>query len=127
MNGLTYFLAGASLGMIVFQSALLTPLVFKQLTGDIRGAFLRSLFPRFFLVLAGLGFAITAYSLAVGSYLDGALGGAVVALALLACAILPATNRARDEGRTGTFKQLHLASVVLTLTIGVIDLLLLMI
>ena len=127
MNGLTYFLAGASLGVIVFQSALLTPLVFKQLAGDIRGSFLRSLFPRFFLVIAGLGLAITANSLAVGSYLDSTLGGAVVILALLAYAIIPATNRARDEGRTGAFKQFHLASVMLTLTIGVIDLLLLMI
>jgi hypothetical protein len=44
-------------------------------------------------------------------------------LALVAYVLIPSTNRARDEGRTTTFKCLHLASVLLTLGIGITNLL----
>ena len=116
---LTILLAGASLGIIVFQSAVLAPLVFTQLKDGSSGPFLRALFPRFFLILAALGLAM-ALSSYLGDFARGAVLGCVaLVLALIAYALIPGTNRARDEGRTTVFKRLHLASVLLTRAIGV--------
>ena len=125
MIELAILLAGASLGIIVFQSAVLAPLVFSQLKGGSSGPFLRALFPRFFLILAGLNLA-TALSSYFGDFSRGAILGCIaLALALVAYALIPGTNRARDEGRTAAFKRLHLASVLLTVGIGVTNLLIL--
>ena len=121
MTELTYLLAGVSLGIIVFQSAVVAPLVFTQLKNGASGAFLRALFPRFFLILAGLGLAMGITSQLAGFTAGAILGGLALGFALLAYALIPPTNRARNEGRTDSFKRLHLASVLLTLAIGVVD------
>ena len=124
MNELAFLLAGASLGIIVFQSAVLAPLVFTQLKDGSSGPFLRALFPRFFLILAalGLGSALASY---FGDFDRGVVQGVIaLILALIAYALIPSTNRARDEGRKKAFKALHLASVLLTLGIGISTLLL---
>ncbi len=121
MTELTYLLAGVSLGIIVFQSAVVAPLVFTQLKNGASGAFLRTLFPRFFLILAGLGLAMGITSQLAGFTAGAILGGLALGFALLAYALIPPTNRARNEGRTDSFKRLHLASVLLTLAIGVVD------
>lgn len=123
MIELAILLAGASLGIIVFQSAVLAPLVFSQLKDGSSGPFLRALFPRFFLILAGLSLS-TALSSYFGDFSRGVILGCIaLALALVAYVLIPGTNRARDEGRTTTFKCLHLASVLLTLGIGITNLL----
>ena len=125
MIELAILLGGASLGIIVFQSAVLAPLVFSQLKDGSSGPFLRALFPRFFLILAGLSLA-TALSSYFGDFSRGVILGCIaVVLALVAYVLIPGTNRARDEGRTAAFKRLHLASVLLTLGIGVSNLLIL--
>ena len=125
MTELAILLAGASLGIIMFQSAVLAPLVFSQLKDGSSGPFLRALFPRFFLILAGLSLA-TALSSYFGDFSRGAILGCIaLVLALVAYLLIPGTNRARDEGRTAAFKRLHLASVLLTLGIGVSNLLIL--
>ena len=127
MSELAFLLAGASLGIIVFQTAVLAPLVFAQLKDGSSGPFLRALFPRFFLILAalGLGSALASY---FGDFDRGLmLGGIALILALIAYTLIPSTNRARDEGRKKAFKVLHLASVLLTLGIGISNLLVLFI
>ena len=127
VNELAFLLAGASLGIIVFQTAVLAPLVFTQLKDGSSGPFLRALFPRFFLILAalGLGSALASY---FGDFDRGVmLGGIALILALIAYALIPSTNRARDEDRKKAFKFLHLASVLLTLGIGISNLLVLFI
>jgi len=127
VSELAFLLAGASLGIIVFQSAVLAPLVFTQLKDGNSGPFLRALFPRFFLILAALGLGS-----ALGSYLGGFDRGAVLGVialifALIAYALIPSTNRARDEDRKKVFRTLHLASVLLTLGIGISNLLMLLV
>ena len=127
MSELAFLLAGASLGIIVFQTAVLAPLVFTQLKDGASGPFLRALFPRFFLILAalGLGSALSSY---LGDFDSGtALGTIALILALIAFVLIPSTNRARDEDRKKAFKALHLASVLLTLGIGISNLLVLFI
>jgi len=125
VSDLAFLLAGASLGIIVFQTAVLAPLVFTQLKDGSRGPFLRALFPRFFLILAvlGLGSALSSY---FGDFDRGAVLGVIaLILALIAYVLIPSTNRARDEDRKKAFKFLHLASVLLTLGIGISNLLML--
>ncbi len=125
MSELAFLLAGASLGIIVFQTAVLAPLVFAQLKDGSSGPFLRALFPRFFLILAalGLGSALASY---FGDFDRGLmLGGIALILASIAYTLIPGTNRARDEDRKKAFKFLHLASVLLTLGIGISNLLML--
>ena len=125
MIELAILLGGASLGIIVFQSAVLAPLVFSQLKDGSSGPFLRALYPRFFLILAGLSLA-TALSSYFGDFSRGVILGCIaLVLASVAYVLIPGTNRARDEGRTTTFKRLHLASVLLTLGIGITNLLIL--
>jgi hypothetical protein len=123
MIQLAILLAGASLGIIVFQSAVVAPLVFRQLKDGSSGPFLRTLFPRFFLLLGGLGLAVCLSSFLGGFSSGMMLGGLALLLALTAYALIPATNRARDDGRTATFRRLHLASVLLTLGVGLTSLL----
>ena len=123
MIQLAILLAGASLGIIVFQSAVVAPLVFRQLKDGSSGPFLRTLFPRFFLLLGGLGLAVCLSSFLGGFSSGMMLGGLALLLALTAYALIPATNRARDDGRTTTFRRLHLASVLLTLGVGLTSLL----
>ena len=121
MIKLAYLLGGVSLGIIVFQSAVVAPLVFAQLKNGASGPFLRALFPRFFLILAGLGLAMGITSQLAGFTAGAILGGLALGFALLAYALIPATNRARDEAKAAAFKRLHLASVLLTLAVGVVD------
>tara|TARA_Y100001934_G_C12140981_1_gene672513 strand:- start:376 stop:759 length:384 start_codon:yes stop_codon:yes gene_type:complete len=120
---LAILLAGASLGIIVFQSAVLAPLVFTQLKDGSSGPFLRALFPRFFVILGLLGL-VSAISSSLGDFDRGTLLGAIgLVLAVIAYILIPGTNLARDQGRKKAFKRLHLASVLLTLGIGVSNLL----
>ena len=48
-------LSGIVCGIILFQTAVIAPTVFKVLEGESAGAFLRTVFPRFFLIIMGLG------------------------------------------------------------------------
>ena len=77
------------------------------------------------LAALGLGSALASY---FGGFDRGAVLGAItLILALIAYALIPSTNRARDEDRKKAFKALHLASVLLTLGIGISNLLVLFI
>ena len=102
---------------------MVAPLVFRQLKDGSSGPFLRTLLPRFFLLLGGLGLAVCLSSFLGGFSSGMMLGGLALLLALTAYALIPATNRARDDGRTATFRRLHLASVLLTLGVGLTSLL----
>ena len=70
-------------------------------------------------MLAALGVATTV-ALVVGGD-AGAMhltaSSLTVALPLLCLALIPATNRAKDEGDSATFKRLHTVSVLLTLIV----------
>jgi len=118
MKTISYFLAGVSIGIIVFQSAFVAPIVFKQLKDGASGPFLRALFPRFFAALAvlGIGLAIDAW---LSTFMIGWVAGlAAFAAGAMAFLIIPATNKARDQGHAGKFKRLHTVSVLLMLIIA---------
>ena len=55
MNSILVFLSGLISGMIIFQSALVAPTVFKVIPEDQAGPFLRSIFPKLFFSIALIG------------------------------------------------------------------------
>ena len=117
-------------GAIVFQSSVVAPTVFDSLDVHQARRFLRSIFPRFYV----LGLVAGGFFLAGVSGL-GLLNGwpgmlrwlAALAVVMLACAALslwmvPHINRARDDGISGQqrFRRLHQLSVLLTVLILVL-------
>ena len=127
MNSLNSFFAGLSTGIIVFQSVIVAPLVFSQLKDGSAGPFLRALFPRFFLALTLLAALIVVNSIVVQQPASAVLSATAVLAGVIAYLLIPATNRARDQGRSSAFKKLHLASVLLMLVIATVNFLVLLI
>lgn len=115
MNNLYPFLSGLMAGMILFQAALNAPTIFKVFSEEQAGPFLRVIFPKLFLNVAilslvGLIIAMIGDRLSLQFLFFSAL--LMMSIAYL---LVPATNKARDEGRDKSFKYLHLISVILTL------------
>ena len=115
MNNLYPFLSGLMAGMILFQAALNAPTIFKVFSEEQAGPFLRVIFPKLFLNVAilslvGLLIAMIDDHLSLQFLFFSAL-----LMMSIAYFLVPATNKARDEGRDKSFKYLHLISVILTL------------
>ena len=119
-SALAVLCAGAWLGAIVFQSALVAPAVFGELDAAAARRVLRRLFPRFFILGIGLvGVALGAVAvapIAPGVRSTAAATLATMLLAIgLSLALVPAINAASDAGNRNRFRLLHGASVLLTL------------
>ena len=120
MNNLYLFIAGLMAGMILFQAALNAPTIFKVYSEAQAGPFLRAIFPKLFLNVAVLGLIGLVLSLIGGRLSLQVFFFISFLLMSISYLIVPATNKARDEGRDESFKYLHLLSVILTLsTLGV--------
>ena len=117
LTSLQILLSGLICGVILFQTAIIAPSIFKVLSPDNAGPFLRTIFPKLFMfvaVLSGVGFVL--------SFISSNNTGLVVffgsLLFMLICYyIVPMTNRARDAGNDNAFKRLHTVSVVLTMIV----------
>ena len=114
---LQILLSGLICGVILFQTAIIAPSIFKVLSPDKAGPFLRTIFPKLFMfvaVLSLIGFVL--------SFISSNSIGLIVffgsLLFMLICYyIVPMTNRARDAGNDNAFKRLHTVSVVLTMLV----------
>jgi len=115
MNSLYPFLAGLMAGMILFQAALNAPTIFKVYSEEQAGPFLRVIFPKLFLNVAILSLIGLVIAMIGGRFILQFLFFSTLLLMSIAYLIVPATNKARDEGRDKSFKYLHLISVILTL------------
>ena len=115
MNSFLVSLGGISVGMIIFQSALNAPTIFKAFPENEAGPFLRLIFPKLFscvFFVSVFGFLLSLFFASVlfqASFLFSALLMAICYL------VVPATNIARDTGNDSSFKRLHTISVVLTI------------
>jgi len=105
-------------GMASF-SAVFAPLVFIKLPGETAGAFIRQVFPWYYLFVIVVA-AFAALGLAFGDLLGAGLMAAAAAGGVFARAVLmPAINRARDRELAGEaaigrrFQILHQSSVVI--------------
>ena len=108
-------LSGVISGMILFQTAIVAPVVFTTLDSENASKFLRKIFPRFFMVIFILGIS----SLIVSSVFLSVRGIVIAAVTtismIISYLVVPATNKARDEDRSTDFRRLHTLTVVLTL------------
>jgi hypothetical protein len=108
---------GISIGIILFQTAVIAPTVFKGLSTEQASPFLRLVFPKFFIFLALVGVIIGVLSAYGGDTVHMAVGALTTLLAFTCYTIIPSTNKARDEGNDKRFRRLHRASVGMTLVI----------
>jgi hypothetical protein len=108
-------LSGVISGMILFQTAIVAPVVFTTLDAENASKFLRKIFPRFFMVIFILGISALIVSSAILS-MQGIIIAAITAISMfISYLVVPATNKARDEERSKAFRRLHTLTVVLTL------------
>ena len=120
---LHYYFPGMAVGLILLQTAIVAPSLFRNLNIDDFGRAIRDLWPKFFLALIVIGLLSTA-----SSYLEDDsntlhyyIGLTTVFLSVICYLIIPATNRATDEGNQKKFSILHRISVTSTLVILIIN------
>ncbi|MBL6894462.1 MAG: DUF4149 domain-containing protein [Porticoccaceae bacterium] len=121
-SNLPTFLNGLVVGVILFQTAVIAPTVFRSLGPDQAGPFLRKVFPKFFVVLVVMGTAGAISALASDASYQLWICLVTLTLGLLAYLLIPMTNKSRDEVNEKLFKKLHNASVLMTVLILVVNL-----
>lgn len=116
-DSISIFISGLISGMILFQTSVIAPSVFKTLSEEGASPFLRSIFPKLFLIILVLGAFQSVISVIQASITLTIIGFITFISMLLAYLIVPATNKARDENDEKSFKRLHLTSVILTVIV----------
>jgi len=112
-----YYFPGMAVGIILLQSAIIAPTLIKNLDKEQFKVVIRLLWPKFFLGLVGIGLG-TLVTLLLGDAthpVHWGIAAATITFSLICYLMVPATNRARDNGDTARFNLLHKASVFLTL------------
>ncbi len=116
-DSISIFISGLISGMILFQTSVIAPSVFKTLSEEGASPFLRSIFPKLFLIILVLGAFQSVISVIQASITLTIIGFITFISMLIAYLIVPATNKARDEDDEKSFKRLHLTSVILTVIV----------
>jgi len=117
------FFPGLIVGAIILQVAIIAPSMFRTLDLQNFGKAIRAIWPKFFAMIAVLGIlsTIVIYLHDDLSIYPLAVSTITVILATICYVIIPATNRATDEGDQKTFKFLHRISVSLTVILLIIN------
>tara|TARA_B100000579_G_scaffold139775_1_gene113611 strand:- start:139 stop:522 length:384 start_codon:yes stop_codon:yes gene_type:complete len=117
------FFPGLIVGAILLQVAIVAPSMFRTLDLANFGKAIRAIWPKFFAMIAILGMLslITVYLSDDLSIYHTLIALVSVVLAVICYAIIPATNRATDEGDKKTFKLLHRISVGFTIILLIIN------
>ena len=110
-------ISGLICGVILFQTAIVAPSVFKILKPENAGPFLRSIFPKLFMFVALLSSAGLILSLVSGTDISIYVYAFSLIFMSICYYIVPMTNQARDSGDDKTFRNLHTISVVLTMLV----------
>ena len=117
------FFPGLIVGAIILQVAIVAPSMFRTLDIDNFGKAIRAIWPKFFAMIAVLGvlsFAVVYLNGELSIY-HSVIAMSSVILASICYAIIPATNRATDNGDHKTFKILHRISVSFTIILLIIN------
>ena len=123
LTHLLILLSGLISGFILFQSAINAPLIFKTLDIDQARPLLRSIFPILFKVVGALGVVMVVLAWLSGAKALPLSFTLITVLFSVICALLvPATNRAADEGNQSRFQKLHHVSVILTVAVLLLNL-----
>ena len=121
---LEVIISGVICGIILLQTSVIAPIVFKYLDQNQTRDLLRAIFPKFFLYIIFLGTLSLIISLVNQIKIDGQIiiGTITVMLSILCYLIIPATNEAKDKNNQKRFKLLHKVSVISTVIILVTNL-----
>jgi hypothetical protein len=122
LTNLPLLFSGMSVGIILFQTTIIAPTVFGGLGPDRVGPILRKVFPKFFIILATLGLLNIICAVISDMHMQAYIGGATGVLAAIAYSLIPMTNKMRDEQNQKAFKRLHNISVLMTVTMLLINL-----
>ena len=121
---LSVLISGITCGVIIFQVSAIASTVFKVLKPEESSVLLRSIFPKFFKILIILSTVFLCVNFLNEEYPSTKLVIGVLSLflAIICLAIIPITNKSRDEGNQSRFRFLHSVSVVSTLIILIFNL-----
>tara|TARA_B100000700_G_C14288499_1_gene509292 strand:+ start:45 stop:437 length:393 start_codon:yes stop_codon:yes gene_type:complete len=115
---------GIIVGIIIFQTSVIAPSVFKTINSEETSKFLRIIFPKFFILIFALGVMSLIVELLYEKNISTiSISILTVLMALLCYIIIPSTNSATDEGDKKKFKKLHSISVFTTLGILLLNIL----
>ena len=118
MNDVHFYLPGSISGIIIFQVAIIAPVLSKTLDLETFGKVIRKIWPKFFILLSVLGLgSIAASYLETNSMYLLSISIFTFFACFLCYAIIPATNRASDNGDKKRFNLLHKTSVYLTVAV----------
>ena len=117
------FFPGLIVGSIILQVAIVAPSMFRNLDLENFGKAIRAIWPKFFAMIAILGAlsTIVVYLHDDLSIYSLTISIVTFTLATICYIIIPATNRATDEGDHKTFKILHRISVGFTIAILILN------
>ena len=109
------YIPGTISGIILFQTAIIAPVLFRNLDINDFGKVIRIIWPKFFAIIA----ALAAVSIGLTYYEGGSrMQIGITVFTCIASAIcyliIPATNRASDIGDKKKFDLLHKVSVYST-------------
>lgn len=111
-----HFFPGMAVGMILLQTAMVAPSLFRTLEIDDFGRSIRELWPKFFVSLAIVGLlgTMVLWFEGVSDIYPYAVTVLTFLLSSVCYLIIPATNKATDEGNQKRFDFLHRMSVSFT-------------
>ena len=117
------YFPGMIVGIIVLQTAIVARTLFKNLDIKDFGKVIRALWPKFFVFLSVLGAAtlVALFLEEAASTARYVIASMTTLFAVVCYAIIPATNRATDEGNQKLFDILHKTSVYLTVIMLLIN------
>ena len=111
-----FYFPRAIVGIIILQTAIIAPSLFKTLEIENFGKAIRNIWPKFFILVTSVAAIGLVSMLATGdgNNIQIGIAGFTTLSAGFCYAIIPATNRATDEGNKKKFDLLHKLSVYLT-------------
>ena len=118
-NNIESIISGIICGIILLQTSVIAPSVFKYLNQNQTRDLLRAIFPKFFLFILFLGLFSLVIGLINDLHFDIQLivSSLTVILSIICYFIIPATNAAKDNNDQNRFKILHKISVLSTVII----------
>ena len=111
--------SGIISGIILFQSSVVAPSVFTTLKPEAASVFLRTIFPKMFMYIVIFGIVSLAILIMEGDYdiVQLYVSCFTIICSGLCYLLIPQTNKARDDKDETTFTILHTISVLITISI----------
>lgn len=111
MATISSLLVAATLGIMVFFTMIVAPLIFKTLPAQWAGVYVRAFFPVYYLVLGGLTALASGFAATPRMQWMSAI--CAVCFFFLMWVLTPLINRSRDANEPENFNLYHWISVVL--------------